>query len=1319
MAPPLHSFICIWSQFAQNQISSASSSVETSPQKVRERSDRIINDLNLRYGLKLPGQHGVPPQTLLRSQISREQRISAQIRFLFWKSSVDVNEVIRDFEEWAQAFLSNWIHKPSQEPGTILSQSITTFFIRDGATKTAASFTKEQKDAILQDLERRLREECDLANSSEVYERQSTKMEPPPTKKAAAKRKSERSSQTNRIDTSLKRRKPSSGSLVVPPTITPLLAHFTIFADHSGQDVSLSKHQSPSQLTGKPSDGALSKKSSASFSEANQLSFATATSSDIPRIFTEPNTPEPQSTATTFDGADDAASELDSQSTRSQDLFPEIAQAYFIDEEYRRSINEACGDSFAIPNQIDDTSYAGKLSQELSTNGPFQMEIFGLWGNAPFRNRWEIHRVSTGLDVASTELLAIKLLRQTRDHQLFWQHVNNLPGTSPRKLPHRSSFEAWEQAENRYEDPKSSESVVFSGTLTWREASRAGLFDLSLNPLKLEKSCRFHRRFGSDRFLVLQFPSLSTHDLPSHMRRDDHDVRTAVSHWLSKTVHHLLGRQWRAFYVEEAKRASKAKTPRGYKVHLFAIDGDDFAAQRKGTSALATGNDAAERRPISIEEFLNWHIPFADNQKSTDCKLFQRLALGLSKTYPTISFKAAEFVWLKDGDPVMNDGCARISQTAANEIADQLGLQNTPSVFQGRIAGAKGVWMVEKDDVYRDVSERNYWIEITDSQLKVLPHPRDSPCADVEQRTFEVTEHSRPPRVAAVTKQLLMILHDRGVPTEVFEKLMLTDMREVFDTLKESMSNGVWLRYWIQRVQNHSRSPGGIQCLGSWPTSPEEQAIFLIDSGFTPEDCPALLKHLRKFLAGYFDRYIEKLAIRIPQTTDVYCIADPYGILAYDEVHLGFSEVWSDPKSGRSDNILDGFDVLVARSPAHLPSDIQRRKASWRRELRHFKDVVVFPTTGSTALASMLSGGDYDGDRVWICWDQAVVLPFQNVEPQADPLGYEECGMTQVSRKISTIFEPQRSTDEAVNDLLEACFRFNLNPGLLGLCTNQHEKVIYHDGSLVSPGAIRLAALAGHLVDRSKQGLSLSIKNWQKVQSETGCLKLREPAYKTNIPPIKCINIIDRLKFDLAVPRREDVLTEFSAKWPERAVKDSDLAKPLELCKHKIRQEKSGGQISAMEEIIEDLTKRLSRIIDQWVANTVPGKLEKSPEGFFDRLVQNLCDEVHRLEPVHPEHPTVSKGEWETTSSRWESLRASCIYDKQREKPFSWYMVGPDLCTIKLGALKERTKEPSRQVMPKIYTSLNVNANIVRRMQEQKERDCRVLVPDEDAEDSD
>lgn len=79
-----------------------------------------------------------------------------------------------------------------------------------------------------------------------------------------------------------------------------------------------------------------------------------------------------------------------------------------------------------------------------------------------------------------------------------------------------------------------------------------------------------------------------------------------------------------------------------------------------------------------------------------------------------------------------------------------------------------------------------------------------------------------------------------------------------------------------------------------------------------------------KVLKAYCLRLENRMKIGVGRSTFALMIADPLAILNEGEVHFGFSTVFTDPISGWSDSMLHDIDVLVARSPALLPSDIQK-----------------------------------------------------------------------------------------------------------------------------------------------------------------------------------------------------------------------------------------------------------------------------------------------------------------------------------------------------------------------------------------------------------
>lgn len=184
----------------------------------------------------------------------------------------------------------------------------------------------------------------------------------------------------------------------------------------------------------------------------------------------------------------------------------------------------------------------------------------------------------------------------------------------------------------------------------------------------------------------------------------------------------------------------------------------------------------------------------------------------------------------------MNDGCARMSRAAANEIAVKLGLKRTPSVYQGRIGGAKGIWMIDALDEHHSGSERGYWIEITDSQLKFNGHPEDSLYPDELRTMFEVNDWSKKLGPATLNFQLIPILEDRGVPYEVFQRLLQEDLTSKVADLKDAMADPASLRKWNQDnnpVVGERLANNGVEMLAGVPNSLAERINWFLEVSIT------------------------------------------------------------------------------------------------------------------------------------------------------------------------------------------------------------------------------------------------------------------------------------------------------------------------------------------------------------------------------------------------------------------------------------------------------------------------------------------------------
>jgi hypothetical protein len=947
--------------------------------------------------------------------------------------------------------------------------------------------------------------------------------------------------------------------------------------------------------------------------------------------------------------------------------------------------------------------------------------------NFSFRCRYELERVSqsSGINVSD---LASGIISCDDDYTKIWKAFVRLAKGHSTALPEKGSTEAWTSATGTFQDPSQRNAVILSGKLRWSESAGPDLFDLQLNPLKLAESCRFHRKYGPDRFMVLTLPPLNQ-SLQKHSKEDEVAFPQRVTTWLLDTSHQIAGRVWKAYYVEFVKQGKRRRRNRlcylddndrsdlkkaekeqwTYKVYLFAVDGIDFSTQGSH-SAINTGSSVT-RCPIQIEQFLSWHIPIAENLKSTDCKAFQRFRLGLTQTIPSVVLRRQEFTHFKnicksDKDKVMNDGCARISKSLGREIAQKIGLETIPSVFQARIGGAKGLWMVDTDDNMRadypaQMAGRNFCVEVTDSQLKIEPHPKDDMRGDELQRMFEVVDYSIPLHTATLNKQFLSILDDRGVPRDVLKQMLLADNKIFHQGLFDVVDNPLLLRDWIATNKLSLRGLDEIRYLGGFPEAIDEQIILLLESGFSPRDTPILHERLQGFLKRNIDRYLNKMQVRVPLSTSLFCIADPFGCLEPNEIHVGFSERWDDLENNFSENELNGVEVLVGRSPALLPSDIQRRKAVFRDQLRHFKDVAVFSTKGDVPLADLLSGGDYDGDRIWLCWNQKIVQHFLNADvPAETALSAVELGMEEKSVKLSEIFHTNRNTPAAseADNFFRNCFTFNLIPSFLGTCSAEHEMVVYDNGSLSHPKAIRLATLAAHLVDSNKQGYLLTERAWQRIQAGISPHKRMPPAYKDEGHEYRKQekNIIDFLKFWVARPEMDATIATFHKLYPRETSREVDTA----LNGLWLKVERQASEL--LKPVLSAIAKDVKNVMVEWGRSMCPDS-ESNDGNSFGQKVAKFYEDFRNIRPQQVQHKWSSRwaDEEEEEFSHFRFLRASCLWVMSKGGKVAWNLAGEELCRLHLKATGKR----NRAIESGMYNSYKPDKSFIKKIMKLDEDD--------------
>ena len=271
-----------------------------------------------------------------------------------------------------------------------------------------------------------------------------------------------------------------------------------------------------------------------------------------------------------------------------------------------------------------------------------------------------------------------------------------------------------------------------------------------------------------------------------------------------------------------------------------------------------------------------------------------------------------------------------MSKAAHEAVAVILGFARPyPAAFQARIGGAKGMWMVDLlEELTPDGDE--VWIEITDSQLKF---ETDSITSDEHHRTFEVVGWPKSVTAADLNVQLITILADRGIPPEVLERLMEESLTAEVNAFNEAIEDPTQIPEWIwdrnrESITEDRLRSGSIKWFGGIPLSNSEKILMLANNGFAPNSIKYLRDRCETELMSYLEKLAMRLTINVGQSSNLVMLADPLGVLDENEVHVCFSRTFTDKLSGFESIFLDNIDVLVARSPANLPSDIQKVRSS-------------------------------------------------------------------------------------------------------------------------------------------------------------------------------------------------------------------------------------------------------------------------------------------------------------------------------------------------------------------------------------------------------
>jgi hypothetical protein len=908
-------------------------------------------------------------------------------------------------------------------------------------------------------------------------------------------------------------------------------------------------------------------------------------------------------------------------------------------------------------------------------------------------NNLSLQELMEGMDATAVE----------SDPEIFWAFIHGHPKVQQHSG--QGSPKLWSSMENQFEG------FVFKGLVTFNTKSYGPVFQLTILPPQPDNSSRLERAFRADRFLYLNFPSYDTGiTLP---RFNKGEIRDRWREWLQEE-HSFLGRKWHAFHVEPLKkpkgRRRNGNESYGYRVVLFAIEG--------------IGIDNA----CSIGEMLNWFFPFAENKGQSICKAFAREDLGLSRTVPTLAFKPSQvyrvpdrhadntpedvrfndpsLLWPEFEDrpvedrPVMDDGCSLISYGAALEIwrqyEEKAGIhEQMPSAFQARIGGAKGMWVVSDDSNSHNTGQPDLWINISKSQLKFEPHPEDkSNEYDPRRLTFEIVRYTSDPSPSDLHLSFISILVDRGVPVKAIERTMMRRLNVERAEVLKILVDPAQVYNWVHKQGLGTQDGQKIPWQAGFPLVLGDRIKAMLESGFSPTAEPYLGQCLSRFIKQQQLFEEQKLRIPLGKSTILFGIADPLGILAPGEVHIHFSSRFVDDMDKTSYTCLADLDILVARQPACRRSDLQKVRAVSRPRLGHLVDVVVFPSRGRFPLAGKLQGGDYDGDKFWICWERELVQPFKNAPAPTMSPNPSDYHIGKYEKKLEAVIVPHEL--RSVKGFLKDAMDFRVAPDLLGKVTNYLERQSYAENRIYSPTLESLCDMHDLLVDAPKQGYTFTDQDFDMFKKKKSLPRNpKDPAYKRAMDA--CMNAkemgegdliremdwspnynnpIDYLYFQ--VVRKHHVETQLQVAKMLAKVKGDDalLQRPyLDECQKRN---------PAIEKELDKLLLRLESVVREWNTGMAKSGNADQFNATVDRCYKIFREHVpDKVQPpeikVWFETPYLSRG-----FTQWELIRASTLYTKYPHKAaLIFHMAGEQLAYLKRPEGRE-----SRTICNSVYSLL-------------------------------
>jgi RNA-dependent RNA polymerase len=254
---------------------------------------------------------------------------------------------------------------------------------------------------------------------------------------------------------------------------------------------------------------------------------------------------------------------------------------------------------------------------------------------------------------------------------------------------------------------------------------------------------------------------------------------------------------------------------------------------------------------------------------------------------------------------ILTDGCGFINGAALTLIAQRLSLPCRPTAVQGRVAGAKGLWILHGQD--RSLTEPpRIWIRKSQQKIKHPSLERGS--AHV---IFDLVSQSTQITVPAhLNSQTIINLAENGVNFQVFEDLLHDGLTEVFSSLTRWDGPSAMPLLWnvinnlgsvtrtrLQRVAHGLSRAIGLANRFEMDREDDDDdvddeesflenddgdrslhgtVLELIQAGFSPKSFFYLHEKMRVVVGKAMDRHLQKYRLEVRQSAQAFIVPGVY-----------------------------------------------------------------------------------------------------------------------------------------------------------------------------------------------------------------------------------------------------------------------------------------------------------------------------------------------------------------------------------------------------------------------------------------------------------